>query len=178
VKFLELAKKRRSCRKYSNQPIPKESLERCLEAVRYAPSACHSQPWKFIVVQEPALRSQLAEKAFAGIYNMNKFAKDAPILVVVIREDSKPAAQVGQMIKGTQYNLIDIGIACEHFVLQAEEEGLGTCYLGWFDTKQTKKILNIPKRKNVDLIISVGYAEQKTNTEKARKTLEQISEIR
>ncbi|MCK5213939.1 MAG: nitroreductase family protein [Candidatus Omnitrophica bacterium] len=178
MSFLELAKKRRSCRKYAEQSVPEEALERCLEVARLAPSACNSQPWKFIVVQDPVLRNQLAEKAFSGIYAMNQFARQAPALVVVIREDSKPAAQVGQMIQGTQYNLIDLGIACEHFVLQAEEEGLGTCFLGWFDAKQTKKVLSIPKRKKVDLIISVGYALKKPDTEKVRKELEQIREIR
>jgi len=54
----------------------------------------------------------------------------APVIVVVISEKSKFLARIGGMFQGTKYYLIDIGIADEHFVLQAEDLGLGTCWIG------------------------------------------------
>lgn len=173
--FLELVKKRQSVRKYMPKPVPRQALERCLEAARLAPSACNSQPWSFAVVDDPKIKEELSGKAFSGIYSMNSFAKAAPVIIVVISERSNYAAKLGGFFKGTQYNLIDIGIACEHLILQAEEEGLGTCLLGWFNESEVKKILNIPKNKKVDILISIGYPETSELREKSRKSIDEIS---
>ena len=131
--FLDLVKKRRSCRRYLNKPIPREVIERCLEAARLAPSACNSQPWYFIVVDNEEIKNEIVQRAFCGIYSMNSFVKEAPCLVVVVRERSAYAARLAGCLRGIQYSLIDIGIACEHFILKAEEEGLGSCWIGWFN---------------------------------------------
>jgi len=172
--FLELVKKRRSCRKYAARPVPRDVIDRCLEAARLAPSACNSQSWFFIVVDNEELRSVLAKKAFSGIYSMNSFAKNAPILIIVVTERSSYIARLGGYFKRVQYSLIDIGIACEHLILEAEEEGLGTCWLGWFNEKEVKKILRLPREKKVDVIISMGYPEEKEAHDKIRKSLDDI----
>jgi len=177
MSFLDLAKRRQSCRKYDLKVVPKESIERCLEAARMSPSACNSQPWKFIVVQEPELKEKLAQHAFGGIYSIFDFAKQAPVLVAVVREHQKYTAKLGGFFRGIQYALIDIGIACEHFILQAEEEGLGSCWIGWFNERGAKRALGLDKRKKVDIIIALGYAEDKTVREKNRKSLEEMSKI-
>ena len=177
MSFLDLVKKRQSCRKYLPASVPRDVLERCLEAARLAPSACNSQAWRFIVVTEPSLRARLVEKAFSGVYAMNGFAKEAPVLVVVVTERSKYVAQVAGATRGTQYNLIDIGIACEHFILQATEEGLGTCWIGWFDQKGVREVLGLSKHDCLDIVISVGYPAD-AQREKVRKTTGEMSEIR
>ena len=177
MNFLELVKKRQSVRKYSDKPVPKDAIERCLEAARLAPSACNSQPWSFIVVDSPELKNKVAEAAFSGIYSSNSFAKSAPVLVAVITEHSKFIAALGGYFRGTQYNLIDVGIAAEHFVLQAAEEGLGTCWLGFFNEKEVKKVLNIPKEKKVDIMLSVGYPADDKIREKSRKPLKEIAKL-
>ena len=178
MNFLELVKKRQSCRKYVDTPVPKEALERCLEAARLAPSACNSQPWRFIVVTEPELKNQLAEAAFSGLHSMNSFAKAAPVLVVVVTERSKYAAQLAGSFKGIQYSLLDVGIAGEHFCLQAAEEGLGTCWLGWFHQRGVQKILGFSKKDRIDIMISVGYPQDDFMREKIRKSAGRISEFR
>lgn len=166
--FLDLVRKRQSERKYSDKPVPRDAIERCVEAARLAPSACNSQPWTFLVV-EGELKNKLAAEAFSGIYSMNAFAVRAPILVVVVTERSKYAARLGGQIRGVQYSLIDIGISCEHLILQAAEEGLGTCWLGWFNEKGVKKVLGLPKAARIDVIISVGYSETENLRQKNRK---------
>ncbi len=181
MSFLDLVKKRKSCRKYLPKEVPRDKIERCLEAARLAPSACNSQPWYFIVVDNPEIKAQLGKEAFSGAYNMNSFAKEAPVLVVFIREMSKYAAIAGGFIRGLQYSLVDEGIAIEHFILQAEEEGLSSCWLGWFNEKSVKKILKIPRKRKIDTIISLGYARDvdgQGELQKNRKTIEQIREYR
>jgi len=172
--FLDLVKKRCSVRSYSDRSVSRDDIDTCLEAARLAPSACNSQPWSFIVVDNKEKKDTLADEAFSGLYSMCAFAKEAPVLVVVITERSSYAATLGSFLKGTQYNLIDIGISCEHFLLQAAELGLGTCWIGWFDEKKVKRYLGLPKGAHVDTIISLGYPRDESIPEKNRKTLDEI----
>ena len=171
--FLELVRKRQSERKYSAKPVPRDVIERCLEAARLAPSACNSQPWTFVVV-EGEIKDRLAAAAFSGLYSMNAFAARAPALVVVVTERSKYAARLGGQIRGVQYSLIDIGISCEHLILQAAEDGLGTCWLGWFNEKGVKKVLGLPRSARIDVIISMGYPESMNLRDKNRKSVDEV----
>lgn len=171
--FLELVKRRRSIRRYAAKAVSRETIDRCLEAARLAPSACNSQPWYFVVVDDEKLKNRLADEAFSRVYSMNSFAKDAPVLIVAVTQRSSYTACLGGYLRGTQYSLIDIGIACEHIILQAEEEGLGTCWLGWFNEKAVKKILGISRSEKVDVIISMGYPEEEPK-DKLRKPLSEI----
>jgi nitroreductase len=174
MKFLELVGNRQSVRSYQSQAVARDVLDRCLEAARLAPSACNSQPWYFIVVDDPKLKDKLAEAAFSGIYSMNAFAKKAPVLVAVITEKSSYAACLGAAFRGTQFNLLDVGIACEHFILQSQEEGLGSCWIGWFNEKAVKKLLKVPRWKKIDIMISLGYPDTHEVKEKERKPLSEI----
>lgn len=173
MSFLELVNSRYSCRKYSDQPVENDKIETCLEAARLAPSACNSQPWSFIVVNEPEMRKKVAQATFGGLVRFNHFTMQAPVMIIMVTEPAKLTSYVGTQLKGIPYRLIDIGIAAEHFCLQATELGLGTCMLGWFKEKALKKILNIPQRKSVDLLITLGYPSDKSGSKK-RKPLDEI----
>ena len=172
--FHELVKKRQSVRSYSVKPIERSAIDTCLEASRLAPSACNSQPWSFIVVDEEPLRTEFAKAVFGGIYKMNSFAEKAPAFILVIKEASSYIARLGGYFKGLQYSLIDIGIACEHLVLQAQDLGIGTCWLGWFNEKAVKRVLNIQRSKSVDIIISMGYPADDQMRDKKRRTIDEI----
>jgi len=172
--FLDLARRRQSTRRYRDEPVPREVIDRCLEAARLAPSACNSQPWRFIVVDRDPLRRQLAAAAFSGIYAMNRFAGQAGALIVVVTERSKYVAQLGGMLRGIQYSLVDIGIAGEHLALQAAAEGLGTCWLGWFDEKAVKRTLNLARNARIDVMLSLGRPASQDIRPKKRLTLDEV----
>ena len=174
MSFLDLVNKRYSVRNYSKIAVPRERIDRCVEAVRLAPSACNSQPWKFIVVDDPELINELAKAAFEGFLDFNHFAFKAPVLVLIVSERQKLFAKFAGVVKKKLLSLMDIGIAAEHFCLQAAEEGLGTCMLGWFNEKKVKKILSIPKLKRVELIISVGFSADEKIPHKKRKSINEI----
>ena len=174
--LLDLIKQRKSVRRFLNRPVEREKILMCLEAARAAPSACNSQPWRFIVVDDPELKKRLCERAFRGLYFINAFCKEAPVIVVIVSEKGRFLARIGGMFRGTRYYLIDIGIAGEHFVLQAEEMGLGTCWIGWFNESAVKKALSIPKDKKVDVLLALGYYdEKKAKREYDREPLEKIA---
>ena len=173
--FLEILIQRQSVRGYADQPVEPEKLARCLEAARMAPSACNAQPWKFIVVDDPQLKDQVAGYATSGpLVPMNHFTRQAPLLVVVVRESPNLTSKIGTMIKDKPYTLMDIGIVALQFCLQATAEGLGSCILGWFNEAKVKDLLQIPKSKRAELIITLGYPASQTLRPKIRKKLDDI----
>jgi len=175
MSFLDLVKKRQSCRCYSSRAVKREKIERCLESARLAPSACNSQPWYFIVVDDPELKNKIVKTTFSTIIRFNMFTLQAPVMVVVISEPQKLIAFVGSKLRGVPYHLVDIGIAAEHFCLQAIEEGLGSCIIGWFNERKIKSLLKLSKSKKVEFVISLGYpAEGDKLRKKDRKKIDNI----
>lgn len=174
--LLDIIRHRRSVRRYLDRPVERDKVMLCLEAARLAPSACNSQPWKFIVVDDKEIKDRLCRAAFSGIYSVFSFARKAPVIVVVVSEKAKFLARVGGLFRGTNFYLIDIGITTEHFVLQAEELGLGTCWLGWFNEKAVKSILNVPKDRRVDVLVALGYYDrEKLGRRHKREPMENIA---
>jgi nitroreductase len=174
MSFLDLVNKRYSVRNYKITPVPQEKVVRCIEAARLAPSACNSQPWNFIIVDNPELVNELAKAAFEGLLDFNHFAFKAPVLVLIVSERENLSAKFGSIVKKKNFSLMDIGIAAEHLCLQAAEEGLGTCIIGWFNEKKIKKILSIPKLKRVELVITVGFSADEKIPHKKRKSMDEI----
>jgi nitroreductase len=173
--FLDMVRARQSVRAYKTEALNQESIARCLEAARLAPSACNAQPWKFIVVDQPDLKNALADAMQDKLLPMNHFTKQAPVHIVIVRESANLTSNLGRVIKNKEYPLMDIGIAVEHFCLQAIEEGLGTCIIGWFNEKKVKKLLGIPSGKRAELIITLGIPATDEVREKRRKTLDEMT---
>ena len=170
--FLRLVMSRQSDRAYDKEhSVEPEKLERILEAARLAPSACNAQPWKFVVVTDREL-SRKVGKAAAGL-GMNKFAKDAPVHILIVEESANITSLLGGKVKDKHFPLIDVGIAASHIVLAAESEGLGSCILGWFDEKEIKQLTGIPASKRLLLDIIVGYP-LKEKRKKIRKVKEKV----
>lgn len=175
MKLLELVNIRQSDRKYIDKEVEKEKLERCLEAARLAPSASNSQPWTFIVVNEPELKDKVARKTFGPAKTFNKFVPQAPVIIAIVLEKPKITTELGGRVKKKEWPLIDIGIAAEHLCLQAAEDGLGTCMLGWFDEQSIKKLLQIPQSNTIPLLITLGYTPDDYKLrKKVRKKFEKV----
>ena len=155
--FLEIAKARQSCRAYDeNRAVEQGKLDAILEAARLAPSACNGQPYHFTVCRgEAAKKVALATRGMGG---MNKFAVQAPVLIVVSEQPYVKSAAFGAKVKGNDYRSIDIGIATAYLTAEAATQGLATCILGWLDDDKIRKIcgLKYPAR----LVITLGYAKE------------------
>jgi len=161
----EAIEKRRSIRNYESTPVPKEKLEKILEAARLAPSASNLQPWHFIVVTDAEKREALSGGMFA------KFLKQSPVVI----------AACGDEETAPKWYAIDVAIAVENMVLAATGEGLGTCWIGSFDENQVRDILKIPKNLRVIVLLAVGYPSDKESPTpkvlrvvRKRKPLEEI----
>ena len=119
--FSELVKVRQSDRRYTSREVEEEKIGQCIEAARLAPSACNSQPWRFVVVDDAALRSEIADAAAS--MGMNGFTAQAPVIVAVVLEKMSLTAAIGSVIRDKEFSLLDVGIAVSHFTLQAADLG-------------------------------------------------------
>lgn len=168
--FSELMCKRQSCRSYDEtREVEQEKLDAILEAARVAPSACNGQPYHFTVCR--GAKAKEVAKATQGM-GMNKFASQAPVLIVVSEENYVKSAAVGAKIKNNDFRSIDIGIAVAYLTAAATEQGLSTCILGWLDDDKLRTACNLkhPAR----LVITLGYAADETVRPKKRKDLTQL----
>jgi len=170
-----LLRGRRSIRRYLETPVEPEKLRACLEAARIAPSAHNAQPWRFIVVDDPALKARLTGESFTGIYNGSKFAAKAPVILVLVAKREFVAHHLGARIQRVPYYLVDMGIAGEHIVLQAQELGLATCWMGWFNYRRARKVLGVPRKFKIVAMMPIGYAETRPQREPPRKAFEAIA---
>jgi len=155
MNFTEIAESRQSCRAYnSNREVEREKLDRILESARLSPSACNGQPYHITVCESEAAKK--VAKATQGM-GMNKFATDAPVLLVISEKPYVASAALGAKVKGNDYRSIDIGILSAYITAEATAQGLSTCILGWLDDGEIRKICGLDGA--VRLVITLGYAK-------------------
>ena len=171
MNFREIAENRQSCRSYdAEHAVEEEKLCRVLESARLAPSACNGQPYHITVCKGEAAKK--VAKATQGM-GMNKFATDAPIMLVISEMPYVKSAAFGARVKKNDYRSIDIGIVSAYITAEATAQGLSTCILGWFDDEQIREICDIEGA--VRLVITLGYAKSDDRLrEKKRKDIDEL----
>ena len=171
MNFMEIAQTRQSCRAYdAGREVEAEKIQAILEAARLAPSACNGQPYHFTVCRGETAKA--VASAVSGL-GMNKFAASAPVLIVISEEPYVKTAAMGAKLKGIDYRSIDIGIAAAYLTAEATVQGLGTCILGWLDSKKIQSICNL--KRPVHMVITVGYpSETDTLRNKKRKEMTEL----
>ena len=171
MNFTEIAEKRQSCRSYDpNRAVEEEKLSKILASARLAPSACNGQPYQITVCRGDAAKR--VAKAVQGM-GMNKFASDAPVMLVLSEMPYVASAALGAKVKKNDYRSIDIGIVSAYITAEATAQGLGSCILGWLDDDKIREIcaLDAPVR----LVITLGYAKENDPLRpKKRKDLEKL----
>ena len=174
MNFLEIAQARQSCRSYNPaRPVEEEKLEKILNSARLAPSACNGQPYNITVCKGEAAAK--VARAVQGM-GMNKFAQDAPILIVLSEKPYVKTAALGAKLKGIDYRSIDIGILAAYITAEAAAQGLGTCILGWLDKNEISKICGLDGPAH--LVITLGYPKDDDKLrEKKRKDLSELVNI-
>jgi len=154
---------RRSVRKYMDKPVEEEKLYRIMEAARLSPSAKNGQNWKFVVVKDEETRKRLVDEAIK-----QPFVGEAPVIIVCCGTEPDSIMKCGQ----PRYT-VDLSIATAYMILEAYEQGLGTCWLGSFDENKVKEILGIPEKVRVVAITPLGYPAE-TPSPRPRKELREI----
>ncbi len=174
MNFTEIAINRQSCRRYDeSKAVEQEKLQAILESARLSPSACNGQPYHITVCKGE--KAKAVAELTKGM-GLNKFATQAPIVLVLSEESYNSSAGAGSKIKGNDYRSIDIGIVAAYITAEATAQGLSTCILGWLDDKKIRKECGLSKP--VRLVITLGYAhpEDKLRTKK-RKAIDELVSV-
>lgn len=174
MELKEVLQTRRSVRKFLDKPVEHEKINACLDAARLAPSACNSQPWHYIVIDDPQVKEKFCAAVFSGASSISKWASKAPVLVAVVSDKGSVISRLGGFLRRTEFYLVDQGISGEQFVLRAWDLGLGTCWIGWLDAKKAAQFFNLPKGKQIEHLIALGYPAE-TPAPRARVTLDEMS---
>lgn len=171
MNFTEIAENRQSCRAYNpDRAVEQEKLDRILASAQLSPSACNGQPYQITVCRgEAAKRVALATQGMG----MNKFAVDAPVMLVLSEMPYVATAALGAKVKKNDYRSIDIGIAAAYITAEATAQGLGTCILGWLDDAKIREICGMEG--TVRLVITLGYAKADDKLRpKKRKDMDEL----
>ena len=174
MNFSEIANNRQSCRNYDrNREIEQEKLENILNTARLAPSACNGQPYHITVCKgEAAKQVALATRGMG----LNKFAVDAPIMLVISEKPYVASAALGAKLENNDYRSIDIGILAAYITAEATAQGLSTCILGWFDDGEIRNVCGLDEP--VRLVITLGYANEGDKLrEKKRKDIDTLVKV-
>lgn len=171
MKFSQMASLRESCRNFKTDPIPKEQLISVIEAARISPSACNSQPWHLTLAMGEAARRVASCTQELG---MNRFTDNCPAFIVISEEPATLSAKLGGAVKNQQYAQMDIGILTAHICYAAQDHGISTCILGWFNEDKLREVIGIQKDRRIRLIVALGYAASDTLRDKKRKALSDI----
>ncbi len=172
IKEIEM---RRSIRKYTDKPVEDKKLNEVLESGRLAPSGNNTQPWRYIVVRSEKMR----QNVMVASHNQ-KWMLTAPVFIVCVADircrikecidvyldDNSPEDEVKRIIR-------DTSISVGYMLLQANNSGLGACWVAEFTQEEIRPVLNIPSDKYVVGVITIGYPDE-TPKPRPRKKLEDI----
>ncbi|UCE98855.1 MAG: nitroreductase family protein [Planctomycetota bacterium] len=167
MEFYDVIKTRRSVRRFLKRPVPDDVLNRVLEAARIAPSGGDRQPWRFVVVKDQQKKAKIASACYS-----QDFVAEAPVVLVCCAIKCSSGYEPWHDEAGRR----DTVIAIDHLILAARNEGLGTCWVGAVHDKQVKKIVNVPAKVDVVMVVPVGYPASKSAFRQAqgRKPLKEI----
>ena len=169
--FTQMAQQRQSCRAFTDQRPTMDQLRTMVQTACLAPSACNSQPWHFVAVNDPALAADVG--AATRLYGLNAFTAGCSAFIVVCQRPPKLLARVASVVSENAFVSIDVGIAAAHLCYAARQQGLDTCIMGCFDEARLRTLLHLPDSYKVRLVLAVGTAADPTLRPKKRRPLEE-----
>ena len=169
--FIELAKSRRSIRRFKEQDVGKGQLKQLIDAAQAAPSAGNCQPWYFYVVKNKRIQAELTASAYA-----QGFISAAPACIIICTDSKRNEARYAERGRDL-YCIQDTAAAVQNILLCAKDMGLGTCWVGAFDEAEAARILSLPENLRPVAIIPVGYPDEDFRPQSRRPADEIVSFI-
>ena len=164
MEFSSVIKSRESIRDFTDKKVEDEKIKYVLECARLAPSWTNKQCWQFIVVNDKKIIKDLSKTSI-----INRWLKKAPVIIVACGDPKQSGVR-----NDIDYFVVDVSIALEHLVLAATDQELGTCWIGGFNERKVKRILEIPENIRVVALAPLGYpAGKKGFTGKLAKLVTQ-----
>jgi nitroreductase len=172
---MEAIKKRRSIRAFKSEPVPQKALDAILEAGRLAPSWANTQTWRFVIILDNSVKIQLADSASAPGSRNNIVLKQAPVVIAACAELKRAGWREGKPTtdKEGYWFMFDAALALQNMVLEVQELGLGTLYIGAFDAKKAGSVLGVPEGYSCVILLPLGYPDEQPEARQRKE----ISEI-
>jgi nitroreductase len=170
--LMEAIKGRRSIRKYKSDPVAEKTLQKVLEAVKWAPSWANTQCWEVIVVKDPKVKAEVVTALSKGNPALSSIT-EAPIVLVLCGKKGISGFYKGQAVtvKG-DWLMFDTGLAMQNLCLAAHALGLGTVIVGNFDHQRIAEILGVPQNVEVVAMTPLGYPTTVGNIPKRKEISE------
>ncbi|MDE5737032.1 MAG: nitroreductase family protein [Oscillospiraceae bacterium] len=179
MELIKAITERRSIRKYTNQPVTQEDLQKIIQTAKFAPSWKNSQTARYYAILNPELKNQIAEQGTCDFSKNKLNIQNAPALIILTTVNGISGYEKDGSFttdKKTHWQSFDAGIACQTFCLTAHEYGFGTLIMGIFDEKKIAEILNLPEQESISALIAIGYADE-TPVAPERKAVDEILQI-
>lgn len=177
--FETVVKSRRSIRRFEDREIPRETMEKIVDVARFAPSWKNTQIVRYIVVADPELRRALAtpECVFDFKYNLRTLEGAAAIVLLTYVKGRSGFEKDGSYSTptGSGWQNFDAGIAAQTFCLAAEDQGIGTVILGYFDEEAVRKVIDLPEDQALGAIIACGYPAEAPEAPKRKEVAELLT---
>ena len=162
---------RRSVRKYTEDQVPEDKLNKILEAARIAPSWANKQCWRYIVVKDDDKKKEL-QAAIPEKNPASKSLTDAPVVIVQCANPEESGN-----INGKEYYLLDCGISMQQLMLAAHAEGLGTCWIAWIeDEDKIRNVCKVPEDLEIVSVTPLGYPAKESKMPQRKELTEIVSE--
>ncbi len=172
---MQAIRQRRSIRAYKPTPLDRKTLDTILEAGRLAPSWANTQCWRFVVVSDPEMKTKLADAANPPGSRNNNVMKQAPVVIAACAELNRAGFRDGKPVtdKEGYWYMFDVALAMQNMVLEAQEMGIGTLYIGAFDAKKAAEALGVPAGHVCVALLPIGYPDEQPEA-RARKSMSEI----
>lgn len=167
--FYKVIENRTSNKSFTNEPIPKDSLDRIINAALMSPSWKNKTCYSFIFVNDPTQKDEIAQTILNDTNEASNSVKQSPLVAIIVADPSQSG-----MIDDKSYYMVDCGIAMEHLVLASTNEGLGTCWIGAFDEKKLRKLLNVPNEYKIVALSPIGKTSELPVKEPAKDISQHI----
>lgn len=181
MEFTNVVKERRSVRRFKNEPISHEVFEKIVDVARYSPSWKNTQIARYLIVESEELKAKIAtpECTFNFAYNIGTLSNAASILVLTYIKNRSGFDKDGSFstTKEDRWQNFDCGIAAQTFCLAAQEQGVGTVILGYFDENEIAKVCNLPEEQGIAAVIACGYPDEEPACPKRKEVEELLSFI-
>lgn len=173
MEFNDVMTGRRSVRRYRQDKVTEEQVDRIVSRARYAPSWKNTQTVRYTAVMDPDLKKEIAETGVFGFKKNNGIINSAAVVMVVstvrgISGYDKDGS--ASTTKGGHWESFDAGIASYAFCLAAKEEGLGTCIMGLFDEKTISSLIGLPENESISALIALGVPDEDPDMPKRKET--------
>ncbi|MHC4625309.1 MAG: nitroreductase family protein [Planctomycetota bacterium] len=151
----EAIKRRRSIRRFKQEPVSKEILLDLVEAARCAPSAANRQPLEFILVNSDNLKAKIfAQLAWAAYVQPRRDppAGKRPVAYIIVLVNTEKAL--------AKFSKVDAAAAIQNILLAAQGGRIGSCWLGSINRDKLREILKIPQKYDIDSVVALGYPDE------------------